>query len=139
MLWVKTFHIFFVVCWFACIFYLPRIFVNYAIATNDDTGQQLIQMQNKLLRFSIPWPILTLIFGFWLVSYNPSYYMSAGWFHAKLGLIVLLIIYHFFCARIASQISNGGIVRSHVWYRVFNELPVFLLLGTLILVVVKPF
>ncbi len=139
MLWVKTFHIFFVVCWFACIFYLPRLFVNFAIADNDATRKQLSQMQLKLLRFSIPWPILTIIFGAWLIGYNPEYYMSAAWFHAKLALVLILIIYHFICARITYQLANGGTIKTHVWYRVFNELPVFLLLGTIILVEVQPF
>lgn len=139
MLWVKTFHLFFMIAWFACIFYLPRLFVNYAIADNDSTRQQLLLMQKKLLKFSMPWALLTIVFGFWLMSFNPSYYATAGWLHAKIALVLLLVIYHGVCALMVKQFSAGAAPRSHVFYRWFNEFPVLLLLGILILVVIKPF
>lgn len=139
MIWIKAFHLIFMVCWFACIFYLPRLFVYCAAATHEETKQQLIVMQGKLLRFSIPFPILTIFFGAWLTSQNPSYYFSSGWFHIKLAFVLLLVIYHLICGRIVRQFRAGNNLHSHIRFRWFNEFPVILLFGIIILVVVKPF
>lgn len=139
MLWIKTFHIFFMVAWFAGIFYLPRIFVNLAMTENDGAFNQLNIMARKLYRFITPFMILTVIFGLWLTSYNWGYYMSSGWFHAKMVLIVLLIIYHFICGMYQKQFADGTCNKSQTYFRVFNELPVLILLGALILAIVKPF
>ena len=137
--WTKAFHIIFVVCWFACIFYLPRLFINYVIATSDDTRQQLVVMQRKLFKFSIPFPILTVITGAGLISVYPSYYINAGWFLVKLALVASLIVYHIICGRMVTQFAQGKNTRGHVFYRVFNELAVVVLFGVVILVEVRPF
>ncbi|CAH0992805.1 hypothetical protein SIN8267_02942 [Sinobacterium norvegicum] len=139
MLWVKAFHIFFMVAWFAGIFYLPRLFVNHAMVEAQDTKNQLKLMERKLYRFITPFMILTIVFGLWLLSFNLDYYLHSTWMHAKLTLIVLLVIYHFWCGRIVQQFAEEQNQRSHVFFRVFNELPVFILLGAIILVVVRPF
>ena len=139
MQWVKTFHLFFMVAWFAGIFYLPRIFVNLAQTENDGAFNQLNIMARKLYRFTTPFMILTVIFGLWLASYRWEYYLSAGWFHAKMAIIVLLIIYHFICGMYQKQFADGRCNKSHTYFRVFNEIPVLFLLGAVILAVVKPF
>lgn len=139
MLWVKAFHIFFMVAWFAGIFYLPRLFVNHAMVEDQAIKDQFTLMERKLYRFITPFMILTIVFGLWLLSYNMNYYLESAWMHAKLTLITLLIIYHFWCGRIVRQFAADQNRRGHVFYRVFNELPVFILLGAIILVVVRPF
>ena len=49
MLWLKAFHIVFVVTWFAGLFYLPRLFV-YAAENPEPAIQDLFRvMQRKLL------------------------------------------------------------------------------------------
>ena len=137
--WTKAFHIIFVVCWFSCIFYLPRLFVNYAIAKTDDARQQLVVMQRKLLRFSIPFAVLTIASGASLVSVFPSYYFKSGWFLTKISLVFALVIYHIICGRMVRQFAAGKNIRSHKFYRVFNELPVLILFAVVILVEVRPF
>jgi protoporphyrinogen IX oxidase len=140
MLWVKTFHILFVISWFAGIFYLPRIFVNLAMTDNKpDVYQHLLLMARKLYRFITPFMLLTLISGGWLVSYSLDYYMQSGWFHAKVGLVVLITVYHVMCGNLLKKFEHNKNTKSHVFYRVFNELPVFALLGVLIFVVIRPF
>jgi putative membrane protein len=139
MLWIKAFHIFFMVAWFAGIFYLPRLFVNHAMVEDQAIKDQLTLMERKLYRFITPFMILTIVFGLWLLSYNMNYYLESAWMHAKLTLIILLVIYHFWCGRIVQQFATDQNRRGHVFYRVFNELPVFILLGAIILVVVRPF
>ena len=140
MLWVKAFHIIFVVCWFAGIFYLPRIFVYQAMAKDNAATQQHLQtMAEKLYRFTTPFAILTIIFGGWLLSYNWSYYQTALWLHIKLALIALLLVYHGICGKMVKAHRQQGTTRSHVFYRWFNEAPVLVLFAVVILAVVKPF
>ena len=137
MLWLKSLHIFFVVTWFAGLFYLPRLFVYHAM-TEDDAGNQRFKVMERKLFFGIMTPsaVLAIVFGTWLWL---GYGFSGGWMHAKLVLVLVLIAYHVWCARILADFKHDKNVRSHVWYRWFNELPVVILLLTIILVVVKPF
>ncbi|MFT5578729.1 MAG: putative membrane protein [Paraglaciecola psychrophila] len=139
MLWIKAFHIIAVVCWFSGVFYLPRLFVNHAMAEHQVTRDQLAQMEHKLYRFMTVFVVMTYGFGLWLVSYNWSYYSQAKWFYAKLALVLALTIYHLACGRHIVQLREGLSEHSHVYFRWFNELPVFILFAVVILVVVKPF
>ncbi len=139
MQWVLTFHIFFIVSWFAGIFYLPRIFVNLAMVEDEPTYQHLLLMANKLYRFMLPLAILAVVFGLWLLSYNVDYYLSQKWMHAKLAFVILLISYHFICGLYLNIFRRRENVKHHVFFRWFNEAPVFILLFITILVVVKPF
>ena len=139
MLWLKSFHIIFMVCWFAGLFYLPRLFVNHAMVEDAKTQQQLALMERKLYRFITPFMVLTILFGGWLFGRNADYYLQSGWFHAKMTLIVLLVIYHFYCGALVKRFAQGDNQRGHVFYRWFNELPVLVLFAAVILAVVKPF
>jgi putative membrane protein len=136
MLWVKAFHIFFVVSWFAGLFYLPRIFVNHAMATEPAEIARLKLMEGKLYRFVTPIGILAIAFGFWLWF---GYGFSGGWLHAKTALVTLLAGYHLYCGHLVKQFAADRNTRSHVFYRFFNEIPVFILLAVIILATVKPF
>lgn len=138
-LWLKALHLFFMVSWFAGIFYLPRLFVHHALSEDDATCERLSIMEKKLFNFITPLAFLTLIFGLWLIWLNPEYYLKSGWFHAKLLLVVLLFVYHFYCGHLVNVFRNKQNQRSHVFYRIFNELPVLVLLAIIILAVVKPF
>lgn len=137
MLWVKSFHIFFVVSWFAGLFYLPRLFVNHAMADDAATRERLLMMERKLFRFMTPLGVLAVVFGLWL--WFGYFWASGAWMHIKVLLVVFLIAYHAYCGKLLRDFERGRNSRSHVWYRVFNEVPVFLLLGSIVLAVVKPF
>lgn len=140
MLWVKAFHIVAMVCWFAALFYLPRLFVYHAMSRDEISKERFKLMERKLYRgIATPAMLATVLLGFWLISYNPSAYMAQGWLHAKLSLVVLLIVYHLFCGVLRKQFAEDRNTRSHVFYRWFNEAPVLLLIAIVILVVVKPF
>lgn len=136
MLWLKAFHIFFIVAWFAGLFYLPRLFVNHAMVGEGPIGERLLLMERKLFRFMTPLGVLALIFGIWLWL---GYEYSGGWLHAKLALATALVIYHVYCGILLRDFTLGRNTRSHVWYRWFNELPVLVLLAAVILAVLKPF
>ena len=136
MLWIKAFHVIFVVTWFAGLFYLPRIFVNLALENDATARTRLLTMARKLYRFMTLLAVPALAFGFWLWL---GYGISGGWLHAKLALVVLLIGYHHACGSLLRKFEEGRNTRSHVWYRWFNEFPVVVLLLAVILAVVKPF
>ncbi len=140
MLWIKAFHVIFMVAWFAGLFYLPRLFVNHAMAEEETVRARLTIMESKLYRFIPPWMLLTLAFGFWLLyEYAWAAYRHMGWLHLKLVLVAGLVGYHFYCGKLVRDLAAGRCHRSHVWFRWFNELPVLVLFGAVILAVVKPF
>jgi len=137
MLWIKTFHIVFMVTWFAGLFYLPRLFVYHAM-TDDTAGHERLKVMERKLYFGImaPGAVLTIAFGLWLWL---GYGLSGGWLHAKLALVAVLIAYHLWCGKLVNDFKYGRNTRSHVWYRWFNEFPVVVLIAVVILAVVKPF
>jgi protoporphyrinogen IX oxidase len=136
--WIKALHIVFVTSWFAGLFYLPRIFVNLAMIENAGAERdRLLLMARKLYRFMTPLGILALGFGLWLwMGFDLP---LQGWLLAKLAIVVALVVYHLYCGMLLDAFAEGRNQRSHRWFRWFNELPVVLLLGAVILVVVKPF
>ena len=142
MLWVKSLHIVFVASWFAGLFYLPRIFVNLAMVAPGSQAERdrLLLMARKLFRFTTMLSIPALAFGLWLwLGYGIGRGPGNGWLHAKLAVVALVIGYHHACGRLLSRFVAGEPGHGHRWYRVFNEVPVLLLLAAVVLVVVKPF
>ncbi len=139
MLWFKAFHLIFVVCWFAGLFYLPRIFVNYAASENSDTRQTLALMARRLYRFVTPFMYLVIAFGVALIAMNPDYYLRAVWLWVKLAGMAFLVGYHIQCGRYVKAINDDTDQHSHVFYRFFNEVPVLFLIAMVILAVTKPF
>jgi protoporphyrinogen IX oxidase len=138
-LWIKALHIVLVVSWFAGLFYLPRIFVNLAMVPEPGLERaRLLVMARKLYRFVTPIGVLALLFGIWLWL-GEGIGRGEGWMHAKLVVVFALVVYHIACGRILAAFERNAMVRSHVWFRWFNEIPVLLLLAAVILVVVKPF
>ncbi len=135
-LWIKALHIVFIASWFAGLFYLPRIFVNLAQETNPAARERLLGMGRRLYRFTTILMVPALVLGIWLWL---GYGIRGGWLHAKLALVILTIGYHHACGSLLKKFERGANVRSHTWYRYFNEVPVLLLLAIVILVVVKPF
>ncbi|OGS91463.1 MAG: hypothetical protein A2Z95_09235 [Gallionellales bacterium GWA2_60_18] len=139
MLWVKAFHIIFVVSWFAGLFYLPRIFVNHAMATEPAEIARLKLMERKLYRFVTPIGALAILFGFWLWLAYGDLFATGGWLHAKTALVAGLVAYHLYCGHLVKLFAENRNTRSHVFYRWFNEVPVLMLTAIVILAVVKPF
>ena len=133
---IKALHLFFIIAWFAGLFYLPRIFVNLAMAGDMVELARLKLMAGKLYRFMTPLGLIALALGLvlWL-----GYGVSGGWLHAKLTLVAGLIVYHLMCRHFLQVFIADANTRSHTWFRVFNEIPVLMLLAVVLLVIVKPF
>ena len=138
-LWIKAFHIIAVVTWFAGLFYLPRLFVYHAQSEDSVSNERFKVMERKLYRgIMLPSMVLAIGLGIWMLMLMPAW-LAQGWMHAKLSLVIALVAYHFSCAVLLKQFAEDRNTRSHVFYRWFNEAPVLVLVGAVILVVVKPF
>lgn len=138
MSWLKAFHVVFMVTWFAGLFYLPRLFVYHAAAEDSATRDTLKVMERKLLVMCHIGGALTVLFGVLMILRWPGF-LQMGWMHAKLALVVGLVVYHAWCMRLVGQFARDENTRGHVWYRWFNEIPVFLLIGIVLLAILKPF
>ena len=113
MLWVKAFHIVFVVAWFAGLFYLPRLFIYHLEAEAEGSAGALarfVTMERRLLGITHIGALLALLFGIWLLVLVPAW-LQQGWLHAKLALVLLLFGYHGWCMRLAADFASGRSVR----------------------------
>ena len=135
----KVLHILFMVSWFAGIFYLPRLFVYHVESDDQNTKDQLTTMQTNLIRFITPLGLLALFFGLMMGLLGSDWigFFSQNWIIAKLLIVLILIFYQIFCLKILKDLRSN----SHNWtgfkLRVFNEMPVLLLLAGIIAAVFK--
>jgi putative membrane protein len=138
MLWIKSFHIVFMVSWFAGLFYLPRLFVYHSLAT-DAIGIERFKVMERKLYFGIMTPsaVLTIALGVWLWQ---GYGITGGWLHAKMALVAILVAHHLWLGKLLADFKNDRNQHSHVFYRWINEIPVLpVLIGVVLLVELKPF
>ncbi len=140
--WAKALHIVFVACWFAGLFYLPRLFVNLAMVPADSHAERerLLLMARKLYRFSNALMVVALALGFvlWL-GFGAARFSGQYWLHAKLLLVLAAIGYQHLCRSMLRGFEQMANRRSHRWYRVFNEVSVLLFTAIVVLAVVRPF
>jgi putative membrane protein len=138
MLWLKAFHVVFVVTWFAGLFYLPRLFVYHATATDAPGLERFVTMERRLFGIMTLGAALAALFGVSMIVAAPGY-LAFGWLHVKLALVAVLIGYHTWCYRLMIALREGKNRHSERWYRLFNEAPALLLIAIVVLAVVKPF
>jgi putative membrane protein len=135
---LKAFHIIFMVTWFSGLFYLPRLYVYHAMAADDSAGCARFKIMERKLFWGImtPGAILTILSG---VTMALQVGDVGKWLHIKVMLVALLVIYHIWCGKLLKKFKLDCNTHSPVWYRWFNELPVFILIPVVLLVVMKPF
>ena len=140
MLWIKAFHIIAVVCWFAGLFYMPRLFVYHAMSEDETSRERFKVMERKLYRgIMTPAMIATLALGGWLAVLNWSAYSQEYWLLVKIALVAILVAYHFMCGAYRKRFLQDSVAVSHIFFRWFNEFPVLILIAVVILAVVRPF
>jgi len=134
--YIKALHLIAVVCWFAGLFYLPRLFVYHALTTNPVSQNQFKIMEHKLFWFIMtPSGILSIILGEIL---SRGFGITGLWLHIKLMLVGTLVIYHVYCFKLMEDFAKDYNTKTHKWLRIFNEYPVIVLILCVILAVVKP-
>ena len=136
-LWFKALHVAFMVTWFAGLFYLPRLFIYHAEATDDASLARFVVMERRLFAIMTIGAVLTAIFGFTLLAIT-SALLGVGWFQVKLGLLVAMVVYHVRCLHWIRRLRDGYRPPDTRWLRWFNEIPVVFLLGIISLAIVKP-
>ena len=137
LIWLKALHVTFVVTWFAGLFYLPRLFVYHAAATDTLSLERFVVMERRLYGIMSVGAGLAILFAISMLVLQPGY-LAMGWLRLKLVLVVLLIVYHHMCRALMKSLAEGRNTRSQRWLRLFNEVPSVLLVGIVILAVVKP-
>jgi len=138
MLWVKSLHIVFLVSWFAGLFYLPRLFVYHAMAT-DAIGIERFKMMERKLYYGImaPSAVLTIVSGMWLWL---GYGVTGDWLYAKLALVAILVAHHLWLGKLMRDFREDRNRHRDVFYRWINEIPALpVLVAIVLLVVFKPF
>lgn len=139
LLWLKAFHLIAVICWFAALFYLPRLFVYHSLSEDEISRERFKLMERKLYKgIANPAMMASILLGFATLWQVPGY-MQMGWMHAKLTLVVLLVVYHILCKRHMIAFAEDRNTKTHTYFRWFNEVPVVLLIVIVVLVIVKPF
>ncbi|MHC5309700.1 CopD family protein [Myroides sp. LJL116] len=142
-LYIKSLHIIFVVCWFAGLFYIVRLFVYYCEANNMEQQQKVIlqnqyQIMVERLFNIITWPaaILTTVFGVTMLVLNPSL-LTIPWMHIKLAFVILLWIYHLGCQTFVKQIASRTLTKKSSYFRIFNEGATLILFSIVFIVILK--
>ncbi|MFK8016984.1 MAG: CopD family protein [Gammaproteobacteria bacterium] len=136
MLWLKAFHIVFMVTWFAGLFYLPRLFIYHTEATDALSLERFVIMERRLFGIMTLGALLTAIFGVAQLILVPAY-LKLAWMHIKLTLVLALFGYHYWCFRLMRAFAVGQNRHSSRWYRWFNEAPVLGLIPIVLLAVLK--
>ncbi|WP_412972252.1 protoporphyrinogen oxidase HemJ [Glaciecola sp. MF2-115] len=140
ILWLKAFHVFFMIAWMAGIFYLPRLFVYHAETKHQETKDQFKIMERRLWFFVTPFAVLTLILGVLIMyEYGLGWLKASAWLHAKLTIVALFYVYHFYLYHLLKKFAADENTKSPRFYRMINELPVLALLAIVILAIIKPF
>jgi putative membrane protein len=138
MAWIKAFHIIFMVTWFAGLFYLPRLYVYHAMATDTASLQRFTVMERKLFwGIMTPGATITVVLGSLMLVASP-YYLDENWMRLKLTAVAAMVLYHIWCGKLLSDFKDNRNVRDHIWYRWFNEVPVIFLVVIVVLTVVRP-
>jgi len=137
MLWLKAFHVVFVVTWYAGLFYLPRLFIYHASATDVAGLERFVIMERRLFAIMTIGAMLALGFGLGLILIVPQY-LDMRWLQIKLAVVLGLVGYHLWCYRLMLDLRNGRNQHSDRWLRWFNEVPGILLIAIVVLAVVKP-
>jgi putative membrane protein len=137
MLWLKAFHIIFVVTWFAGLFYLPRLFVYHSAATDTPSRERFVVMERRLFTLMTLGGALAIAFGVSMVAAAPAY-LDFLWLRVKLALVAALVVYHLWCYKLIRDFRDGRDSHSQRWYRIFNEVPTLFLIAIVVLAVVKP-
>ena len=137
LIWLKALHVTFVVTWFAGLFYLPRLFMYHAAATDKVSLERFVVMERRLYGIMSVGAGLAILFAISMLVLQPGY-LAMGWLRLKLVLVALLIVYHLVCRALMKALAEGRNTRSQRWLRLFNEVPALLLIGIVILAIVKP-
>ena len=140
ILWLQAFHVIFLIAWFAGLFYLPRLYVYHSSCDNHDTSELFKVMEYKLYYYiTMPAMVITAFFGLWMLYiYGLDYILAMTWLQIKLGLVVLLLGFHFYCGHLLKQFAQDNNQHPEKFYRIINEFPTIILISVVLLIYLRP-
>ncbi len=135
---ILAFHVISVLSWMAMLFYLPRLFVYHQENSDKKEFLEIVKVQElKLYKYiGLPAMWTTIISGIFMIIANPELFQN-GWFHAKLALVILLIIYSLSLGYYRKQLENDTCIRSGKFFRAYNEVPTVLAILIVTFVIMK--
>jgi len=141
VLYVKSFHVIAVIAWMAGIFYLPRLFVYHcSLERGSVESERFKVMERRLLKqIMTPAMIATWVFGLLLVLTPGVIDWTAGWWHVKMLMVILMSGFHGACSKWRKDFLDDRNTRSHKFYRLANEIPTVLMMVIVIMVIAQPF
>ena len=135
-LWVKVFHVMFMVAWMASLLYLPRLFVYHADKVNDEVPSETFKIMEHRLYYYIGTPSIILV---WLTGLYLAYVLGLyGWLMVKFFAVIIMTVYHIWLVKFLKNFKNNVNTKSSLFFRKINEIPFLILLIILILVIIKP-
>ena len=139
--WLKALHIIAVIAWMAGLLYLPRLYVYHAAAPVGSSRAATFEiMERRLLRaIMLPAALMTYVFGLLLAAVPGVVDWHQGWIWAKLGLVLLLTMFHLLLEHWRRDFAEQCFSHSVRFYRIVNELPTLAMIAIVLLVVIKPF
>jgi putative membrane protein len=139
--YIKAFHVIATIAWMAGLLYLPRLFVYHAESkVGSEQSETFKVMERRLLRLiATPAMLASWVFGLILAFSGVIDWSKDGWFHAKLGLVLMLSAFHGLLAMWTRDFALDRNTRSARFYRIANEVPTLLMIFIVILAVVRPF
>lgn len=138
-LWLKAWHVISLIAWMAGLFYMPRLFVYHCQVKPGSEQSELFKVMERRLYKAIMMPAMVATFAFGLLLLLGSDFLTHGWMHAKLLLVLALLVFHFYCAKWKADFLKDANQRPERFYRAANEIPTLLMIAIVILVIVKPF
>ena len=136
----KSLHLIAVISWMAGLLYLPRIFVYHVENSEKKEVTEIFETMERKLYFYIMRPamIATWFFGIILFYINGLDVLSQLWMHIKLGLVILLTIYHEYLGACLKSLKLKNNTKTSKFFRIINEVPTIILIFIIFIVIFKP-
>ena len=136
----KSLHLIAVISWMAGLLYLPRIFVYHVENSEKKETIEIFEIMEKRLYFYIMRPamILSWLFGIILIYISGIDIISQLWVHIKLGLVLLLTIYHEYLGICLKSLKSNTNMKTSKFFRIINEVPTIILILIIFIVIYKP-
>ena len=138
-IWIKALHVIAVIAWMAAMLYLPRLFVYHAVTPKGSEQSETFKVMERRLLKAIAAPAMAVTWIAGLILIWKGGWISSGWLHGKLALVIALSAVHGHLAKHVRLFAEDQNEKPQRYFRILNEVPTALMIGIVILVIVKPF
>ena len=141
--YILSIHIIFIVCWFAGLFYMVRLFIYHTEAQQKpEPDRKILSDQFELMErklwyiITVPSMWLVLAAGTTMLIIAPAW-LQQPWMQIKLCFVAGLIVYHFICQNKMKQMAKGIYKWTSTQLRIWNEVATIFLFAIVFLAVLK--